>query len=176
MNFIVAGWYACLCTLHYTSSWRHRPYSERVTFPLVSNSDLYCMLCGDNIMKKKHGGVNYIYVNFVLSWLKFCLDMNLSAFFRNITRRRVVIVYRSFGITYRSRLQGSRVRDSWSSKMGPIRCPETSVNNHHRRPRNIPEERISRQYRSGSLKSRLYRYVSREVLDVMVSVINFEVI
>jgi hypothetical protein len=26
-------------------------------------------------------------------------------------------------------------------KMGPIRCPETSVNNYHTTPRNIPEER-----------------------------------
>jgi hypothetical protein len=28
-------------------------------------------------------------------------------------------------------------------KMGPIRCPETSVNNYHTTPRNIPEERKS---------------------------------
>jgi hypothetical protein len=29
-------------------------------------------------------------------------------------------------------------------KMGPVRCPETSVNNYHTTPRNIPEERRSR--------------------------------
>jgi hypothetical protein len=29
-------------------------------------------------------------------------------------------------------------------KMGPIRCPETSVNNYHTTPRNVPEERRSR--------------------------------
>jgi hypothetical protein len=29
-------------------------------------------------------------------------------------------------------------------KMGPIRCPETSANNYHTTPRNIPEERTSR--------------------------------
>jgi hypothetical protein len=34
-------------------------------------------------------------------------------------------------------------------KMGPTRCPETSVNNYHTTPRNIPEERRS-QY-DGSL-------------------------
>jgi hypothetical protein len=33
--------------------------------------------------------------------------------------------------------------DSWPVKMGPIRCPETSVNNYHTTPRNIPEERRS---------------------------------
>ena len=33
--------------------------------------------------------------------------------------------------------------DTWPVKMGPIRYPETSVNNHHTTPRNIPEERIS---------------------------------
>jgi hypothetical protein len=32
--------------------------------------------------------------------------------------------------------------DSWPVK-GPIRCPETPVNNYHTTPRNIPEERRS---------------------------------
>jgi hypothetical protein len=31
--------------------------------------------------------------------------------------------------------------------MGPIRCPETSVNNYRTTPRNIPEERRSRNER-----------------------------
>jgi hypothetical protein len=30
--------------------------------------------------------------------------------------------------------------DSWPVKMGPIRCPETSVNSYHTTSRNIPEE------------------------------------
>jgi hypothetical protein len=29
--------------------------------------------------------------------------------------------------------------------MGPIRCPETSVNNYHTTPRNVPEERSSNE-------------------------------
>jgi hypothetical protein len=33
--------------------------------------------------------------------------------------------------------------DSWPVKMGPIICPETSVNNYHTVPCNIPEERRS---------------------------------
>jgi hypothetical protein len=33
--------------------------------------------------------------------------------------------------------------DCWPVKMGPIRCPETSVNNYHTTPRNISEERRS---------------------------------
>jgi hypothetical protein len=37
--------------------------------------------------------------------------------------------------------------------MGPIRCPETSVNNYHTTPRNIPKDRRSNQHRGGSLKS-----------------------
>jgi hypothetical protein len=40
-------------------------------------------------------------------------------------------------------------------KMGPIRCPETSVNNYHMTPRNIPEDRRYHQHRGGSLKSTL---------------------
>jgi hypothetical protein len=62
-----------------------------------------------------------------------------SALFWDITRRFVVIVYRRFGTTYWSHLHGSRV------KMGPIRYPETSVNNYHTIPRNIPEERRSQK-------------------------------
>jgi hypothetical protein len=38
--------------------------------------------------------------------------------------------------------------------LGPIGCPETSVNNDHTTPRNIPEEHRSHKNRGGSLKSR----------------------
>jgi hypothetical protein len=31
--------------------------------------------------------------------------------------------------------------DSWPVRMGPIRCPETSVNNYHTTPCNTPEDR-----------------------------------
>jgi hypothetical protein len=55
-----------------------------------------------------------------------------SAFFRDFTRRRVVIVYGRFGTMYRSHLHGSRVDTT---------------------PRNTPEERRSHQHRDGSLKS-----------------------
>ena len=40
-----------------------------------------------------------------------------------------------------------------SRKMGPIRCPETSVKNYHTTARNTPEERRFLQHRGGSLKS-----------------------
>jgi hypothetical protein len=38
--------------------------------------------------------------------------------------------------------------------VGPTRFPETSVNNYHTTPRNMPEEGTSRQHRGGNLKSR----------------------
>jgi hypothetical protein len=41
-------------------------------------------------------------------------------------------------------------------KMGPIRCPETSVNNYHTTPCNYPEDHRFHQHRGGSLKSILY--------------------
>jgi hypothetical protein len=45
----------------------------------------------------------------------------------------------------RSHLQGSKIpRRPWPLKMGPTRCPETSVKDHHSALRNIPEERRSR--------------------------------
>jgi hypothetical protein len=43
--------------------------------------------------------------------------------------------------------------------MGPICCPETSVNNYHTTPRNIPEERRSHKHRGGSLKSKLFVFI-----------------
>jgi hypothetical protein len=44
-------------------------------------------------------------------------------------------------------------------KMGPIHCPETSVNNYHMTLRNIPEERESHQHCDESLKSRFCKCV-----------------
>jgi hypothetical protein len=43
--------------------------------------------------------------------------------------------------------------------------PETSVNNYHTTPRNVPEERRSHQYRGGSLKSRLKQYLLMQGLN-----------
>jgi hypothetical protein len=40
-------------------------------------------------------------------------------------------------------------------KMGPTRCPETSVNNYHTTPCNYPKDHRLHQHRGGSLKSRL---------------------
>jgi hypothetical protein len=48
---------------------------------------------------------------------------------------------------------------SWPMKMGPIRCPKTSVNNYHTTPHNVPKERRSHQHRGESLKSRYFVYV-----------------
>jgi hypothetical protein len=74
-----------------------------------------------------------------------------------IPSRKVVIIYRRFGTTYRSHLHGSRFRvgnsETWPVKMGPIRCPETSVNSYHTTPCNYPEENRFHQHRGGKMKS-----------------------
>jgi hypothetical protein len=44
--------------------------------------------------------------------------------------------------------------DSWPVRMGPVRCPETSVNNYHTTPRNNPTYHRFHQHRGGSLKSK----------------------
>ena len=44
-------------------------------------------------------------------------------------------------------------------KMGPIGCPETSLNNYHYSLRNCPEERSFRLLRGESLKSRIVFFV-----------------
>jgi hypothetical protein len=54
--------------------------------------------------------------------------------------------------------RSSRVNYPWNAlplKMGPIRCPETSVPNYHSMLRKILEERRSLLRRGGSLKSRV---------------------
>jgi hypothetical protein len=62
-----------------------------------------------------------------------------SAFFWDVTQRRVVILYRRFGTTYRSHLQRSRSQRIRRIKR-PIHCPETSVKDYHSALRNILEE------------------------------------
>jgi hypothetical protein len=91
-----------------------------------------------------------------IQYLNTCQDMLVwtrSALFWDIMRCHVVIVYQYFGTMYQSHLQGSWT--SWPLKMGPIRCPETLVNNYHMTPYNIPEERRCQQHCGRSLKSRL---------------------
>ena len=68
-------------------------------------------------------------------------------------QNRVVIPYRRFGTTYRSRLQGSRnpTRRILSSislpfKMGQIGCPKMSVRNNHSTLRCIPAEHRFQNY------------------------------
>jgi hypothetical protein len=56
--------------------------------------------------------------------------------------------------TFRANLSFPSSRDG---KMGPIDCPETSVQNYHLTLRNIPEERRSHVHRGRSLKSRNLR-------------------
>jgi hypothetical protein len=79
-----------------------------------------------------------------------------SALFCYITQRWVVVLYRRFGTTYWSLLQGwrsPRRLSSWTS--WPIVHPETSVQKYHSTLRNVPEERRSYLHRGESLKPRL---------------------
>jgi hypothetical protein len=59
--------------------------------------------------------------------------------------------------------------DSWPFKMRPIRCPETSENNYHMTPRNIPQQRrywalkslrSAKPLKQGSCSIGLNRYVA----------------
>jgi hypothetical protein len=65
-----------------------------------------------------------------------------------------VVLYRRFGTTYHSHIQGSRSPrrkvSSWTPgplNMEPIGCPETSIQNHHSMMHSIPEERKSHLHR-----------------------------
>jgi hypothetical protein len=59
-----------------------------------------------------------------------------SALFWDITQRRVLVLYRRFGTTYRSRLQGSSSTKKHTLEDGT----ETSVKDNPSTLRNIPEE------------------------------------
>jgi hypothetical protein len=74
------------------------------------------------------------------------------ALFWDITQRRVVILYRRFGTSYRSRLQGSksqRKKDFFTLENGT-----DTLSPKHSTLCNTPEERRCHQHRGGSLKSR----------------------
>jgi hypothetical protein len=53
-------------------------------------------------------------------------------------------------------------------KMGPIRCPETSVNNYHTTSRNIPEERRSEVLRYFTFQAQKC-FISLRTLKVNIS-------
>ena len=69
----------------------------------------------------------------------------------------VVNLYRRFGTTYRSHLQGSRNTKwiSWPLKMEPTDCPETLDKTYHYMLRNNPEDCRSNLHRNGNLESRV---------------------
>jgi hypothetical protein len=73
----------------------------------------------------------------------------------------MVVLYRRFGTTYRSHLQ-RRWDNLPSLKIGPVGCPETSVQNYHSALSNIVE---SRRYLhcGGSLKSSLLYFLTKVV-------------
>jgi hypothetical protein len=105
------------------------------------------------------------------SWFEASATMMTSALFWDIARRRVIIVYRRLRTTYLSHLHGWRIReakDSWPLKMGPMQCPETSVNNYHTTPCNIPEERrcysCCPHVYCGYLHVRCYHHLCRRFL------------
>jgi hypothetical protein len=70
-------------------------------------------------------------------------------------QRKMVILYRCFGTTYRFHLQGSNRMSltAWPLRMGPIGCFETSARNYHSNLRKIPKESRSHLNCRGSLKS-----------------------
>jgi hypothetical protein len=79
-----------------------------------------------------------------------------SALFWDITERRVILLYRRFGTTYRSHIQRSWTSSSLT--MGQIVRPETSVNDYHSTSRNSPEQRRSHQHSGRRLKSRIFSF------------------
>jgi len=83
--------------------------------------------------------------------------------FWDITLRRLVILHRHFGTTYRFHLQGSSSPRTW------VGNPEASVRNYHSRLRNTPEERRSQMsYSCCSL--RRHEIAKPVVLNVLLEI------
>lgn len=80
-----------------------------------------------------------------------------SVLFWDSTQLIMVVLYRRFGKTCRSHLQGSSSISCIAEplKVGPIRCFETSVRTYHSTARKIPKEGRYHSHRGGSLKSRI---------------------
>ena len=76
-------------------------------------------------------------------WGKYTLKLRTSLFWV-VTQRVLVISYRHFGtirILYKIRIGvTSFFWDSWTLRMGPVGCPETSGRNYSYLLRNNPEE------------------------------------
>ena len=73
-----------------------------------------------------------------------------SSLFWDLRRRRFVVVYRRFGTTYRSYMQGS---DSLNCLTLEDKTAETSVTSYQPTPRNIPEGQRPQIQDCGSLRS-----------------------
>ena len=65
----------------------------------------------------------------------------ISGFRRDVDEKCTLLGY--YAASCGNCQESEKNSDSWPLKMGPIRCPETSVNNYETTPRNIPEGLIS---------------------------------
>jgi hypothetical protein len=89
--------------------------NKTLFFSFLWNSDC---VCSDFLWLFRRISETTNYQHYPL-FQAFAAKLMRSALFRDITRRRVVIVYRRFGTTYRSHLHGSRVR---VGKKASLRC------------------------------------------------------
>jgi hypothetical protein len=128
-------------------------YSDKV-LSLIWSATLLSLSHSREMSTRKLKTSQYVLIwRHLGNWdLKFLLR---SALFWGVTQRQVVIFYRRFETTYLSHPQGWRCRvklhwTSWPLKMGPIRCPETSVKYFHPSLRNTPEESRSHQHQAGN--------------------------
>ena len=82
-------------------------WCSNIIFLVVFGFDSSCLV----VVK-----VNHILCNTFKEWFQASAVMWIkSAFFCDFTRRKLVVIYRRFGTTYRSHLQGS------SSSFGPLK-------------------------------------------------------
>jgi hypothetical protein len=111
------------CTSYFHLSYLHVSYLSSIVLKVLYLEDV--------------GRASWIFARFQAS----ITTQLTSALFWDIKQRRVVILYRRFGIIYRSHFQGSST--SLPLIMGPICCPETLLQNYHSTLPNISEDRRS---------------------------------
>jgi len=118
-----------------------------------------CVVCGCSPVSRYHNCYNFFYHGTSLS--KAALTTTLPSFSNtciNATgwHHATETFHRPRSSLYKPHIgTAGFLLDSWTLKMGPIGCPETSVRNYQYSLRNNLEERSSHLLRGGSLKLRM---------------------
>jgi hypothetical protein len=144
----------CICNLTYPARKAHGPYYSAI-----------CGLWGSNIFLSiisqttQFSGKSYR-TQIVLIFYTTFENCGLLGYYATSSCNFLPTYRDNLSVPF-SGFMNTKVKNSWTLRMVPICCPETSVRNYFYSLRNNPEERSSQLLRRGSLKSRLIQILSK---------------